>query len=68
VRQAEQLVHGASAAIAELEQRITRREDFISTLLGNNPGDVSRGRPLVDQAHAPELPAGTAVGAARAAA
>jgi outer membrane protein, multidrug efflux system len=58
VRQAEQLVHGASAAIAELEQRITRREDFISTLLGNNPGDVSRGRPLVDQAHAPELPAG----------
>jgi len=59
VRQAEQLVHGASAAIAELEQRITRREDFISTLLGNNPGDISRGRPLVDQeAHAPELPAG----------
>src|SRR5262249_36623196 len=37
VRQAEQLVFGAAAAIPDLEQRIEQQENFISTLLGNNP-------------------------------
>src|SRR6476646_7880780 len=35
VRQAEQLVFTAAAAIPDLEQRIEQQENFISTLLGN---------------------------------
>lgn len=58
VRQAEQLVYGASAAIVDLERRIAQLENFIQILLGSNPADVARGGPLVDQPHAPELPAG----------
>jgi outer membrane protein, multidrug efflux system len=58
VRQAEQLVFGAATAIPDLEQRIEQQENFISTLLGNNPQAVPRGRPLIEQPHAPEVPAG----------
>jgi len=58
VRQAEQLVFGASASIPDLEQRIEEQENFISTLLGNNPQGVPRGRRLTEQPHAPEVPAG----------
>src|SRR6185295_2755171 len=58
VRQAEQLVFGAAASIPDLEQRIEQQENFISTLLGNNPQGVPRGRALTEQPHAPEVPAG----------
>jgi outer membrane protein, multidrug efflux system len=58
VRQAEQLVFTAAAAIPDLEQRIEQQENFISVLLGNNPQPVARGRQLVDQPHALEVPAG----------
>ncbi len=58
VRQAEQLVFGAAAAIPDLEQRIEQQENFISVLLGNNPQPVPRGRGLVEQPHPPEVPAG----------
>jgi multidrug efflux system outer membrane protein len=58
VRQAEQLVFGAGAAIPDLEQRIEQQENFISLLLGKNPEDIVRGRPLVDQPHPLEVPAG----------
>jgi multidrug efflux system outer membrane protein len=58
VRQAEQLVYGAAAAIPDVEQRIEQQENFISTLLGNNPQAIARGRKLVDQPHALEVPAG----------
>jgi outer membrane protein, multidrug efflux system len=58
VRQAEQLVFGAAAAIPDLEQRIEQQENFISTLIGNNPQAIIRGRKLVDQPHALEVPAG----------
>jgi multidrug efflux system outer membrane protein len=58
VRQAEQLVFGAAASIPDLEQRIEQQENFISTLLGNNPQAVPRGRRLTEQPHAPEVPAG----------
>jgi multidrug efflux system outer membrane protein len=58
VRQAEQLVFGAAAAIPDLEERIEEQENFISTLLGNNPQAVPRGRRLTEQPHAPEVPAG----------
>jgi multidrug efflux system outer membrane protein len=58
VRQAEQLVYTAGASIPDLEQRIEQQENFISILLGNNPQAVPRGRKLVDQPHALEVPAG----------
>jgi multidrug efflux system outer membrane protein len=58
VRQAEQLVYGASSAIPALEDRIEEQENFISTLLGKNPESIPRGMKLVDQPHAVEVPAG----------
>jgi len=58
VRQAEQLVYAAGAAIPDLEQRIEQQENFISILLGKNPQAIARGRKLVDQPHAVEVPAG----------
>jgi multidrug efflux system outer membrane protein len=58
VRQAEQLVFGAAGEIADLERQIEQQENFISTLLGTNPGSVPRGRSLTDQPHAPDVPVG----------
>jgi outer membrane protein, multidrug efflux system len=58
VRDAEQLVYGAGAAIADIERRTAQQENLISLLLGNFPAPVSRGRPLVEQRHPPEMPAG----------
>src|SRR5207247_8246884 len=52
VRQAEQLVFGAAAEIVDLERQIEQQENFISTLLGTNPGRVPRGRSLTDHPHA----------------
>ena len=59
VRQAEQLVYTAAAEIADLNRRIGQQEDFLSILLGNNPGPITpRGKELTDQPHAPMVPAG----------
>src|SRR5208283_1500419 len=58
VRQAEQLVATAAENIPDLERRIEQQENYISTLLGNNPGPVARSLPLIQQPHAPEVPAG----------
>jgi len=58
VRQAEQLVFTAAETIPDLERRIEQQENFISTLLGNNPGPIARGAKLTDQPHSPEVPAG----------
>lgn len=58
VRQAEQLVLGARATIVDLQRRIEQQENFLSLLLGNNPGAISRGRPLTEQPHPPDVPAG----------
>jgi outer membrane protein, multidrug efflux system len=58
VRQAEQLVYAATAEIATLERQIEQQENFISVLLGNNPGPIARGRALTDEPHPPEVPAG----------
>jgi outer membrane protein, multidrug efflux system len=58
VRQAEQLVFTAAETIPDLERRIEQQENFISTLLGNNPGPIARGAKLTEQPHAPEVPAG----------
>ena len=58
VRQAEQLVFGASATILDLERQAEQQENLISLLLGNNPGAVPRGRTLTDQPLIPEVPTG----------
>jgi multidrug efflux system outer membrane protein len=58
VRQAEQLVYGATGEIATLERQIAQQENFISVLLGGNPGSVARGLALTDQPHQTEVPAG----------
>jgi multidrug efflux system outer membrane protein len=58
VRQAEQLVETAAKEIPDLQRRIQQQENFISTLLGNNPGPIARGMKLTEQPHVPEVPAG----------
>ena len=58
VRQAEQLVAVAAESIPDLERRVQQQENFISTLLGNNPGPIARGMKLTEQPHLPEVPPG----------
>jgi len=58
VRQAEQLVFTASSEVPALEQQIEQQENFISILLGQNPGDVTRGQALTEQHQPPEVPPG----------
>jgi outer membrane protein, multidrug efflux system len=58
VRQAEQLVFTASAEIPVLEQQIEQQENFLSILLGQNPGDIPRGQTLTEQHQPPDVPSG----------
>jgi multidrug efflux system outer membrane protein len=58
VRQSEQLVYTAAGAIPDLERRTEQQENFISILLGKNPASVTRGKPLVENALLPIVPAG----------
>jgi multidrug efflux system outer membrane protein len=58
VRQAEQLVYTAAEQVPDLERRIQQQENLISTLLGKNPGPVTRGMKLTEQPHIPQVPAG----------
>ncbi|MBO0797541.1 MAG: efflux transporter outer membrane subunit [Blastocatellia bacterium] len=58
VRQAEQLVYTAAQTIPDIERLIEQTENQISLLLGKNPGDIVRGRRLIDQEQPPEVPPG----------
>jgi len=58
VRQSEQLVYTAAAAIPDLERRIEQQENLISILVGRNPGPITRGQSLLDIAVPPEVPVG----------
>jgi outer membrane protein, multidrug efflux system len=58
VRQAEQLVFTASAEIPALEQQIEQQENFLSILLGQNPGDITRGETLTEQRQPSQVPPG----------
>ena len=58
VDQAMSLVASAAATIADVERRREQAENFLSTLLGRNPGPVERSKKLDDQKLAPEVPAG----------
>jgi multidrug efflux system outer membrane protein len=54
-RQAESQYEAAAAQVPELERQIVRQENFISVLLGRNPGPIQRGR-SIDQLLFPEVP------------
>lgn len=58
VRQAEQLVYTAAEQVPDLQRRIAQQENFLSTLLGQNPSAIQRGLKLTEQPHAPQVPAG----------
>jgi multidrug efflux system outer membrane protein len=58
VSQSEQLVYTAAEAIPDIERQIGQQEDFLSTLLGENPGPISRGLLLTQQPAPPTIPAG----------
>jgi outer membrane protein, multidrug efflux system len=58
VRQSEQLLYTAAATVPDLERRIEQEENLISILLGKNPAPVTRGKPLVENALLPVVPAG----------
>jgi len=58
VLQAQQVLDTANATVPDLEREIAQEEDAISILLGNYPQAISRGRPLVEQALPPVVPAG----------
>ncbi|MGH9760455.1 MAG: efflux transporter outer membrane subunit, partial [Blastocatellia bacterium] len=58
VRQAEQLVYCAGEVIPATEQSIEQQENFLSYLLGQNPGPITRGLSLTDQQMPPSVPPG----------
>ena len=58
VRQAEQSVYAAAAAIAGFEKQIDEQENFIHTLMGENPEGVTRGVEVTAQPHLPDIAAG----------
>jgi multidrug efflux system outer membrane protein len=51
-------VETAAAAIPDLERQITQTENAISTLTGQNPGAVTRGRELTEEPLPDAIPAG----------
>ena len=61
VHQAEQFLYTATAQIAATERAIGQAENAMSVLLGNDPGDVPRGKTLDARAGSktpPQVPAG----------
>jgi multidrug efflux system outer membrane protein len=58
VRQAEQLVYVASAALPDLQRQIEQQENYIRLLLAQYPGPIIRGHSLTDQVRSPVVPAG----------
>ena len=58
VRQAEQLLYTATAQIAATERAIAETENSLNVLLAQNPGEVPRGKPLLELAVPSTVPAG----------
>ncbi|MFO1313186.1 MAG: efflux transporter outer membrane subunit [Burkholderiales bacterium] len=58
LRQAEQLVYGASQSIPGTQQQIEQTENQISLLLGKNPGPIKRGTLLTQPRSLPAVPPG----------
>ena len=58
VRQAEQLLYTAAAAIPDFERQIEQQENSISILLGRNPGPILRGASEMNWPQPEQIPAG----------
>lgn len=58
VLQAQLLVEQAEAQIISLHQAIEQTENALSILLARDPGPITRGIPLTEQPHLPDIPAG----------
>ena len=58
VRQAEELLYTAAAAIPDFERQIQQQENSISILLGRNPGPIVRGASEMNWPQPEEIPAG----------
>jgi multidrug efflux system outer membrane protein len=58
VRQSEALLETAAATIPLIEAQIAQAENYISILIGADPGAVPRGKSLNDQQMTIEVPAG----------
>ena len=58
VRQAEQLLYTATSQIAATQRAIAETENQLNVLLGQNPGDIPRGKPLVELGGPDKVPAG----------
>jgi NodT family efflux transporter outer membrane factor (OMF) lipoprotein len=58
LRQAEELVYSAGEAIPATERAIEQQENFLSVLIGKNPGPITRGLELTAQEMPPQVPAG----------
>jgi multidrug efflux system outer membrane protein len=58
VHQAEQFLYTTTAQIASLQRSIAQSEDALNLLLGNAPGDITRGKTLEQMSVPAELPAG----------
>jgi multidrug efflux system outer membrane protein len=58
VRQAEELMHTAAAAIPDFERQIEQEENSISILLGRNPGPILRGANEMTWPQPEQIPAG----------
>jgi NodT family efflux transporter outer membrane factor (OMF) lipoprotein len=60
VAQAEDLLFTARAVLKDIERQIAQTEDLLSLLLGQNPGDIIRGRTIDEtvQALPPDIPPG----------
>jgi len=58
VRQAEESLYEAEAAIPDFERQVQQQENSISILLGRNPGPITRGTAEMQWPQPKEIPAG----------
>ena len=58
LRQAEELVYDATETIPALERLIEQQENFLSVLVGKNPGPITRGFTLTEEHLPATVPAG----------
>jgi multidrug efflux system outer membrane protein len=58
VRQAQALEAQAAASIPAIEARMQEQENLLAFLMAQNPRDLPRGLPLIDQLSVPGVPAG----------
>ena len=58
VARAEAALADVASLVPSLDAQIRIAENALNVLLGNNPGEIERGKPLAEQKVVPEVPAG----------